>query len=112
MTTEFVSRPPLCTGGNEARGVSARTSIVEMAGSVREEPEAEHHLRMEKARGSLRSYSTEVLGPRVGYPLRRGTNEDYSGPCVLSDTSVKYQRHPREFAFSTSSLPFAFTLSI
>jgi hypothetical protein len=70
VATVFVSRPPPCTGGNEAR------SIVEMAGSVREELEAEHHLRVEKARGSLRSYSTEVLGPRVGFPLRRGTNED------------------------------------
>jgi hypothetical protein len=49
---------------------------VEMAGSVREEPEAEHHLRVEKARGSLQSYSTEVLGPCLGFPLRRGTNED------------------------------------
>jgi hypothetical protein len=45
-------------------------------GERREEPEAEHHLRVEKARSSLRSYSTEVLGPRVGFPLRRGTNED------------------------------------
>jgi hypothetical protein len=62
--------------GNEARGVSVGSSIVETAGSVREEPEAEHHLCVEKARGSLRSYSTEVLGPRVGFPLRRGTNED------------------------------------
>jgi hypothetical protein len=34
-----------------------------------------HHLRV-KAHGSLWSYSTEVLGPRVGFPLRRGTNED------------------------------------
>jgi hypothetical protein len=76
VTTVFVSRPPPCTGGNEARGVSAESSIVEAAGSVREEPEAEHHLCVEKARGSLRSYSTEVLGPRVGFPLRRGTNED------------------------------------
>jgi hypothetical protein len=67
----FVSRLPPCTGGNEARGVLAGSSIVEAAGSVREEPEAEHHLRVEKARGSLRSYSTEVLGPRVGFPLRR-----------------------------------------
>ena len=56
--------------------VTAGSSIVETAGSVREEPEAEHHLRVEKARGSLRSYSTVVLGPRVGFPLRRGTNED------------------------------------
>jgi hypothetical protein len=49
---------------------------VEMARSVREEPKAEHHLRLEKARGSLLSYSTEVLGPHMGFPLRRGTNED------------------------------------
>jgi hypothetical protein len=47
-----------------------------MVGNVREEPDAEHHLRMEKACDSLRSYLNEVLGPRVGYPLRRGTNED------------------------------------
>jgi hypothetical protein len=59
-----------------ARDVSARSSIVEMAGSVREEPEAEHHLRVKKAHDSLQSYSTEVIGPRVGFPLRRGTNED------------------------------------
>jgi hypothetical protein len=55
---------------------SARSSIVETTGSVQEEPEAEHHLHVEKARGSLQSYPTEVLSPRVGFPLRRGTNED------------------------------------
>jgi hypothetical protein len=49
---------------------------VETAESVREEPEEEHHLHVEKAHGSLRSYSTEVLGPRVGFPLRWGTNGD------------------------------------
>jgi hypothetical protein len=49
---------------------------METAGSVREEPEMEHHLRVENACGSLWSYSTEVLGPRVGFSLRRGTNED------------------------------------
>ena len=54
---------------------SAGSSIVETAGSIREESEAEHHLRVEKARGSLRSYSTVVLGPRVGFPLRRGTED-------------------------------------
>jgi hypothetical protein len=47
-----------------------------MAGSVLEEPEAEHHLRMEKVHVSLWSFSTEVFGPRVGYPLRSVTNED------------------------------------
>jgi hypothetical protein len=76
VTTEFVSRPPPCTGGNEVHDFLVGSSIVETAGSVREEPEAEHHLRVEKARDSLRSYSTVVLGPRVGFPLRRGTNED------------------------------------
>jgi hypothetical protein len=76
VTTAFVSRPPPCTGGNEARGVSARSSIVETAGSVREELEAGHHLRVEKACGSLRSYSAEVLGARMGFLLRRGTNEN------------------------------------
>jgi hypothetical protein len=40
-------------------------------GSVREELEAEHHLHVKKARGSLRSYSSVVFGLRVGYPLRR-----------------------------------------
>jgi hypothetical protein len=76
MTTVFVSWPPPCTGGNEAHDVSAGSSIVETTGSVREEPEAEHYLHVEKACGSLWSYSTEVLGPRMGFPLRRGTNED------------------------------------
>jgi hypothetical protein len=76
VTTVFVSRPPPCTGGNEARGVAAGSSIVETVGSVLEELEAEHHLCVEKAHGSLRSYSTEVLGSRLGYPLHRGTNED------------------------------------
>jgi hypothetical protein len=70
------NRVCVTTGGNEAHGVSAGSSIVEMTGSVREEPEAKHRLRVEKARGSLWSYSTEVLGPRMGYPLRRSTNED------------------------------------
>jgi hypothetical protein len=53
VTTAFVSRPPLYTGGNEAHDVLAGSSIVEMAGIVREESEAEHHLHVEKARGSL-----------------------------------------------------------
>jgi hypothetical protein len=71
----------------------AESSIVETAGSVREEPEVEHHLRVEKAHDSLRSYSTEVLGPLVSYPLRRGTNE-VSRNCVVPDTLVKFRRDP------------------
>jgi hypothetical protein len=76
MTTVFVSRPPPCTRGNEARSIFAGRSIVETADIIREVLEAEHHLRVEKAHDSLRSYSTVVLGPRVGFPLRRGTNKD------------------------------------
>jgi hypothetical protein len=76
VTTAFVSWPPPCTGGNKVRRVSAGNSIVETAGSIREEPEAERHLHVEKARDSLRSYSIVVLGPSVDFPLRRGTNED------------------------------------
>jgi hypothetical protein len=72
VTIEFVSQPPLCTGGNEAHDVSAESLIVDTAESVQEEPEAKHHLRVEKACGSLRSYSTVVLGPLMGYHLRRG----------------------------------------
>jgi hypothetical protein len=56
-------------GGNEARSVSAGSSIVETAGSVREEPEAEHHLRVEKACGSLWSYSIEGAWPSRGLPF-------------------------------------------
>jgi hypothetical protein len=62
VTTKFVSQPPPCTRGNEAYGVLVGSSIVETAGSVREELEAEHQLCVEKASCSLRSYSTEVLG--------------------------------------------------
>jgi hypothetical protein len=76
MTTTFVSRPLPCTRGNEAGDVSAGSSIVDTAGSIREESEVEHYLHVEKARGSLWSYSTVVLGLRVGYPFHRGTDED------------------------------------
>jgi hypothetical protein len=76
VTTAFVSRPPLCTRGNEACDVLAGSSLVQTAWSVQEELEAERHLHMEKACDSVRSYSIEVLGPPVGFPLRRGTNKD------------------------------------
>jgi hypothetical protein len=35
--TTFVVRPLPCTGGNEACGLSGRSSIVKTAGSIREE---------------------------------------------------------------------------
>jgi hypothetical protein len=76
VSNTFVVRSPPCTRANDARDNSTGSSIVEMAGSIREEPKVEHHLHLEKTRDLLQSYSTMVLGPRVGYPLRRGTNED------------------------------------
>jgi hypothetical protein len=63
-----VIRPPLCIGGNGASDVLVGSSIVKMVGSIQEEPEAEHHLRVKKARDSPRSYSSVVIGPRKGYP--------------------------------------------
>jgi hypothetical protein len=75
-STTFVVRPLSCTGGIEAHDDSTKGSIVETSGSIREESEAEHSLRVEKVHDSVRSYLTVVLGTRVDYPLRRGTNED------------------------------------
>jgi hypothetical protein len=100
----FVIRPLPCTGGNEARGIFAESSIVKMAGSIREELEEEHHLRVENACGSLRSSSFVVLGLRVGYSLRRGTNEDKSGSCVVLDTSVKILASSTGVCISTFAL--------
>jgi hypothetical protein len=71
-----VVRPPPCTGGNEAHSIMAGSLIVKTMGSIREEPEVEHHLCVEKVYDSLRSYSSVVIGPHVGYPLSKGTNED------------------------------------
>jgi hypothetical protein len=79
---------------------------VETAGSVREEPEAEHHLRVEKAHDSLWSYSTMVLGPRVGFPLPKGTNEDKSEPCVVPDTLVKIPASSTRVCISTFLFSF------
>jgi hypothetical protein len=40
---------------------------VETSRSVREEPKVKHYLCVEKAHGSLRSYSTMMFGPHMGY---------------------------------------------
>ena len=65
MTVTFVSWLLSCTGGNEPRGVSAGSSLVETAGSVREELEEEHHF----ARGQGPRLSTELLN-RGAWPSR------------------------------------------
>jgi hypothetical protein len=56
---------------------------------------------MEKAHDSLRSYPTKVLGPRMGFPLRRGINEDLSEPCVVPNTLVKIPAPSTRVCIST-----------
>jgi hypothetical protein len=74
-TNQFVVWSPPCTIENEAHYVSAGSSIVK-TDSVQEEAESGTPL----ARGEGPRLSTElldrVLGPRIGFPLRKGTNED------------------------------------
>jgi hypothetical protein len=63
----------------------------------------EHHLRVEKACGSLRSYATVVLGPCVGH--QRGLVGTLHGSVHLGkNTSVIHE--------SLLSLPLLFTFLI
>ena len=76
--TEFVVWPPPCTGGNKARGVSAGSLIVKMAGSIRERL-AGRHVRDPLACGEGPKLSTKLpdreLSPCEGF-LARGSNKD------------------------------------
>jgi hypothetical protein len=67
----FVVWSRLCTRGNETHCVLAGSSIVKTMEIIQDKPEAKHHLRVEKARGYLRSYLSEVLGPHVDFLLCR-----------------------------------------
>ena len=72
--TAFVVWPPPCTGGNKARGVSAGSLIVKMAGSIRERL-AERHIGDPLTRGEGPRLSTELPDWEQGF-LARGSNED------------------------------------
>ena len=76
--TAFVVRPPPCTEGNKARGVSAESLIVKTAGSIRERL-AGRHVGDPLARGEGPRLSMKLpdweLGPCEGF-LVRGSNED------------------------------------
>ena len=76
--TAFVVRPPPCTEGNKARGVSAESLIVKTAGTIRERL-AGRHVGDPLARGEGPRLSMELpdweLGPCEGF-LARGSNED------------------------------------
>ena len=69
---------PPCTGGNKARGVSARSLIVKTAESIQERL-AEWHTGDPLAHGEGPELSTKLsdweLGPCEGF-LVRGCNED------------------------------------
>jgi hypothetical protein len=107
----FVVLPPPCTRGNEANNDSTRILIVETVGSFREEPEVENHLHMEKARGSLWSYSTVVLSPHVDYPLRRGTKELVRILCGYRYLGENTRVIHESLHLYICSLAFTFTLS-
>jgi hypothetical protein len=76
MTTAFVSRSPLCTGGNKARGIFNRKLDIEDGG---ERPRGAGS-GAPLTRGEGLRLSTELLDrgawPSRGLFLRRGTNED------------------------------------
>jgi hypothetical protein len=76
VTTVFVSRPPSCTGGNEARDIFSRKLD---SGDGGERPRgAESGAPLECGEG-LRLF-TELLDrgawPSHGFSLRRGTKEN------------------------------------
>jgi hypothetical protein len=71
MTTEFVTSTTMYERKQGPRRFSQKLD----SGDGRKPPRGAG-LHVEKAGGSLRSYSTMVSGPCVGYPLHRGTNED------------------------------------
>jgi hypothetical protein len=76
MTTAFVSRSPPCTRGYETRGIFSRKLDIEDGGEHPRGARSGAPLTRGEGSGSLRNYSTKVLGSRVSFPLRRGTNED------------------------------------
>jgi hypothetical protein len=76
VTTEFVSQAPPCTGENEARDAFGQKLD---SGDGGERPRGAGS-GAPLARGEGPRLFTELLDrgacPRVGFPLRRGTNED------------------------------------
>jgi hypothetical protein len=69
VTTVFVSHPPPCTGGNEACGVFSRK--LDSGGGGERPRGARSEASLARGEGPRLSmeYSTEVLGPRVGFPF-------------------------------------------
>jgi hypothetical protein len=66
----------LCTEGNKACDVLVGSLILKMVGSVREEAESGAPLACGEGSRLSTELQDQVLGPRVGFPLRRGTKEN------------------------------------
>jgi hypothetical protein len=75
-TTVFMVWLPPCTGGNEVRSVLTGNSIVKTVESVQEEVGSGAPLCAWRRPRLSTELLDQTLGPRVGFPLRRGTNED------------------------------------
>jgi hypothetical protein len=76
IPTVFVVLSSLCTRGNEAHNVLVISSIVKTTGSVREEAgSGAPHARGEGTQLFMELLN-RMLGPRVGFSLCRGTNEN------------------------------------
>jgi hypothetical protein len=74
--TMFVVWPPLYTRGNEAHDVSVENSIVNTMGSIREGARSGAPFTRGEGMWLTTELPITVLGPCVGFPLSRGTNED------------------------------------
>jgi hypothetical protein len=68
--------PPLCTEGNEAHCISVGSLIVKTTKGVREEAGSGAPLACGEGSRLSTELPVPVIGPRVGFPLHRGTNED------------------------------------
>jgi hypothetical protein len=73
--TEFVVWPPSYTEG-QAHSVSARCSIVKTTQSVQEEVGSGEPLAHGEGPRLCAELLDRMLGSRVGFPFRRGTDED------------------------------------
>jgi hypothetical protein len=74
--TAFVVWPPPCTTGNESHNILPQNSIVKMTGSIREEAGSGAPLACGEGSRLSMELHVLVLGPRLGFHLGRGTNED------------------------------------
>jgi hypothetical protein len=110
VTTEFVSWPPPCTGGNEAYGIFSQKLD---SGGGGERPRGAGSGAPLARREDLR-LSTELLDqgawPSCGLPFVLGHQRGLVGTLVVPDTSVKISASFTRVCIST--LLFTFRIYI